>query len=598
MAAAGTVATSILTGGEFSGDERTRVEPDGFFRKGVVGGWRDEWEFPERHDFDAAAGDMLVELGYEHDHDWVGSGRARPHWKEVFGAPNGKDAAPCGVAYRPERHTREGGLKSMARRRIEVEIPVLNRPSQFERGTADYRGYVGADSNYDFLSAIQFNVLFALGMLETHKVLDLGCGSLRVGRLLIPYLQEGNYYGIEPNKWLVDEGIAHNVGDDLVALRKPTFRYVDDFSVAEFGVPFDFIVANSIFSHTYRDLARESLPKVAAGLADKGLFALTFVEYDRYDTRHHDKAKADDGSGWLYPGDAQLHLARLSRGDARRAEYAVVRFDWFHPAQTWVLAGHLRHADWVAAVAERGALAGGEVSPRRDDRVRQTPSERRPPPPRRTPPAASSPNTGARQSCLPRDRTYVPLTWQSVRGPCAAQPGAMGCRISSRAPAQRCHARELVAHVDARVVAPHDEAPVLAAQVPLVESEVVLLLGFVRRVLEHRHAARLHDLDDLADGGGRVVAVVERVAGVGEIEHVLAELRRELLRVALLGPHRGLDAGPAEDSLVFVAERVDGGVLDRATGQLLADAADQTGAHVDHLDRGPRAALTSSASGT
>ena len=83
MAAAGTVATSILTGGEFSGDERTRVEPDGFFRKGVVGGWRDEWGFPERHDFDAAAGAMLVELGYERDHGWVGSGRARSHWKEA-----------------------------------------------------------------------------------------------------------------------------------------------------------------------------------------------------------------------------------------------------------------------------------------------------------------------------------------------------------------------------------------------------------------------------------------------------------------------------------------------------------------------------------
>ncbi len=77
MSESGAVASSIITGGEFSGDERSRVEPEGFFRKGVVGGWRDEWEFAERHDFDVVAGDLLIDLGYESDHRWVGTGKAR-----------------------------------------------------------------------------------------------------------------------------------------------------------------------------------------------------------------------------------------------------------------------------------------------------------------------------------------------------------------------------------------------------------------------------------------------------------------------------------------------------------------------------------------
>ncbi len=79
MASSGAVADSIITGGEFSSDDRTRVEPEGFFRKGVVGGWRDGWQFEQRNAFDAAAGDLLVELGYEPDRSWVGSGRARAH---------------------------------------------------------------------------------------------------------------------------------------------------------------------------------------------------------------------------------------------------------------------------------------------------------------------------------------------------------------------------------------------------------------------------------------------------------------------------------------------------------------------------------------
>jgi hypothetical protein len=80
MAESGAVSSSIITGGEFAGDARSRVEPEGFFRKGVVGGWRDEWQFTERHDFDAVAGDLLVALGYEPDHRWVGDGKPHRNW--------------------------------------------------------------------------------------------------------------------------------------------------------------------------------------------------------------------------------------------------------------------------------------------------------------------------------------------------------------------------------------------------------------------------------------------------------------------------------------------------------------------------------------
>jgi len=47
-------------------------------------------------------------------------------------------------------------------------------------------------------------------------IADVGCGSLRIGRLLIPYLNLGKYFGVEPNKWLVQEGINREVGETLV----------------------------------------------------------------------------------------------------------------------------------------------------------------------------------------------------------------------------------------------------------------------------------------------------------------------------------------------------------------------------------------------
>ena len=76
---------------------------------------------------------------------------------------------------------------------------------ELKAGDMQYRAFVGPPEDYDLISAMVFNLLTCLGLRQHHKVLDIGCGSLRCGRLLIPYLNKGNYFGVEPNKWLVDK---------------------------------------------------------------------------------------------------------------------------------------------------------------------------------------------------------------------------------------------------------------------------------------------------------------------------------------------------------------------------------------------------------
>ena len=60
---------SILIGGEFA-HLADRPEPGGFVRTGTGGGWR-TWTPAQRFAFDAAAGDLLCDLGYEPDRSWV-----------------------------------------------------------------------------------------------------------------------------------------------------------------------------------------------------------------------------------------------------------------------------------------------------------------------------------------------------------------------------------------------------------------------------------------------------------------------------------------------------------------------------------------------
>ena len=145
-------------------------------------------------------------------------------------------------------------------------------------GDNDYRAYIGGPGRYDVLAAANFNVLIQAGLREKHRVLDVGCGSLRLGRLLIPFLLPGGYYGIEPNQWLVDEGFDRELGRDIIELKQPRFLYKDDFSVGEFETTFDYAIAYSVFSHSYPDLAGLGLRRVGETLADDGVLLGTYFE--------------------------------------------------------------------------------------------------------------------------------------------------------------------------------------------------------------------------------------------------------------------------------------------------------------------------------
>ncbi len=44
-------------------------------------------------------------------------------------------------------------------------------------GAHHYRAYIGPACDYDLISAMVFNLLTCLGLKDSHRVLDVGCGS-------------------------------------------------------------------------------------------------------------------------------------------------------------------------------------------------------------------------------------------------------------------------------------------------------------------------------------------------------------------------------------------------------------------------------------
>jgi SAM-dependent methyltransferase len=200
---------------------------------------------------------------------------------------------------------------------------------------APHRAYVGPEDRYDLIGGMQFRLLLALGLRESHRLLDFGCGSLRAGRLFIPYLGRGNYHGLEPNHWLVQKAIEQEIGHDLVALKWPHFHCTDGFQADECGRDFDYILAQSIFSHTGVDLLRRSLESFARALSPMGIAVATFIHAQK------DSVPLDDTDGWVYPGVVAYEPRRLQE-EIQGCGLAGRPLPWYHPNhQTWyVLSKH------------------------------------------------------------------------------------------------------------------------------------------------------------------------------------------------------------------------------------------------------------------
>ncbi len=224
----------------------------------------------------------------------------------------------------------------------------------------DYRKYVGPPDDYDLMAGLQLSLLLALGMREHHRLADVGCGSLRAGRLLIPYLAPGNYYGVEPNRWLVEEGIAKELGPSAVELKRPNFAYNDDFDLSGFGTEFDYVLAQSIFSHTFADLTAQAFGAIRAALAPEGMLVATYFVRRRYAPGH--TRRPDSGNGFLHPGVVGYRwpqIAALLDG----AGLAGERVDWLHPRQEWFVAVR-RGQERRLHAAVRGAGHALEALPR------------------------------------------------------------------------------------------------------------------------------------------------------------------------------------------------------------------------------------------
>ena len=139
-----------------------------------------------------------------------------------------------------------------------------------------HRAQVGG--RWDEMATLQLDFLVSQGLTPSMRFLDVGCGSLRAGRLLVPYLDPGHYYGIDIGAEMIEAGYEREL-DDETRTRLPlsNLRMTDRFD-ADFGVEFGMAIAQSVFTHVSLNHIRLCLARVAQVMAPGGRFYATFFE--------------------------------------------------------------------------------------------------------------------------------------------------------------------------------------------------------------------------------------------------------------------------------------------------------------------------------
>jgi SAM-dependent methyltransferase len=139
-------------------------------------------------------------------------------------------------------------------------------------------GAVGSPSHEYWLrmGQLQFDYATGHGLKPDMRMLEIGCGNLRAGRLFIDYLEPGCYYGIDISPDILISAEAAIAAYDLSA-KLPHLTLVKDLRL-EFlpDRTFHFVHAHSVFSHSPIEVIDECLAHVGRVMTPDGFFDFTF----------------------------------------------------------------------------------------------------------------------------------------------------------------------------------------------------------------------------------------------------------------------------------------------------------------------------------
>jgi SAM-dependent methyltransferase len=136
---------------------------------------------------------------------------------------------------------------------------------------------------WEEIGTLQFDFLVGRGLRPDHRLLDIGCGTLRGGRHFIRYLDPGNYTGIDISPKAIKYGKRLVVEEGLVDRRpRLLLNKMRHLTFEQFGgETFQFLLAQSVFTHLMPPHIEECFNHVRRiMMPDSAFYFTVWVEND------------------------------------------------------------------------------------------------------------------------------------------------------------------------------------------------------------------------------------------------------------------------------------------------------------------------------
>lgn len=117
----------------------------------------------------------------------------------------------------------------------------------------------------------QYDFLLQSGLQRRHRLVDIGCGTLRGGIPLLDYLEPGHYWGLEARAEVLDAARVE-LKEARLEDKNPQLIVSDKLGQLQLDVQFDFAWAFSVLIHMPNKVLDECLAFVGRHLRSKGIF--------------------------------------------------------------------------------------------------------------------------------------------------------------------------------------------------------------------------------------------------------------------------------------------------------------------------------------
>lgn len=196
-----------------------------------------------------------------------------------------------------------------------------------------HREYVGGD--FERIGLWQFDTLKKIADIQpSTTVLDIACGSLRLGKHLIPYLDTGKYYGLEAYDRMLNEGIDKELKNDLS--KRPSFAINSTFDF-NFCPNYDVAWANSLFSHLIKEDILQCFTNLRTITSPESVFYFTYFQENNTKRESQNPTQSHARKDFYYTDSTIQEIANS-------AGWQVQRVKAIHPRSQTIMKGKIHES--------------------------------------------------------------------------------------------------------------------------------------------------------------------------------------------------------------------------------------------------------------